>query len=74
VVQGTLNATPMLPGYLLAGQPIALIGPDPTGLIGSIGYLILALVLFAGIGFAGRKETIPEDNEVNSRDSRLVYR
>ncbi len=43
---GTVNATSALPGFLLKGQPIPLLGPDPTGLIGGIGYIVLALVLF----------------------------
>ena len=42
---GALNAATPLTGYLLKGSPIPLIGPDPSGLIGGIGYTILALVL-----------------------------
>lgn len=56
VGHGTVNATSALPGFLLAGQPIPLIGPDPTGLIGGIGYTILALVLLFKKGFAGRPQ------------------
>ncbi len=54
---GALNTTSALPGFLLKGAPIALLGPDPTGLIGGIGYIILALVLFLNRkAFAGRPE------------------
>lgn len=42
---GTVNATSALPGFLLKGAPIPLLGPDPTGLIGAMGYIILALAL-----------------------------
>lgn len=58
---GVLNATSALPGFLLAGAAIPLVGPEPTGLIGGIGYTLLALVLFFTPGaFAGRKEAGPE--------------
>jgi membrane protease YdiL (CAAX protease family) len=46
VGHGAVNASSALPSYLLAGQPITLIGPNPSGLIGGIGYVILALVIF----------------------------
>lgn len=55
---GAGNATAVLPGFLLAGQPIALIGPDPTGLIGGIGYVMVALVLFFKRRYAPRKAAI----------------
>jgi uncharacterized protein len=58
---GAVNATSALPGYLLNGAAIPLVGPDPTGLIGGIGYIILALVLFfSHKAFAGKKEAAPE--------------
>ncbi len=42
---------------MLKGPPIALLGPDPTGLIGGVGYIILVLVLFFNRGaVAGRPE------------------
>ncbi len=42
---GAINGLSALPGYLLAGSAIALIGPDPTGLVGGAGYILLALAL-----------------------------
>ncbi len=36
---GAINAASALPGYLLKGPAIALVGPDPTGLVGGIGYI-----------------------------------
>lgn len=39
------SSTSGLPAYLLVGQANPIMGPDPSGLIGGIGYLILALVL-----------------------------
>jgi membrane protease YdiL (CAAX protease family) len=42
---GAVNATSPLAGYLLRGPASPMIGPAPTGLIGGLGYLILALVL-----------------------------
>lgn len=55
---GTGNAVAVLPGYLLAGQPIPLIGPDPTGLLGGIGFVILAMVLLIGKAFKVKPELI----------------
>lgn len=45
VGHGAVNTASALPGYLLKGQAIPLLGPDATGLIGGIGYTLLALVL-----------------------------
>ena len=42
---GAINGTSALAGYLLKGPALPLLGPAPTGLIGGMGYLILALVL-----------------------------
>lgn len=54
---GAANPTAALPGFMLLGQPIPLMGPEPTGLVGGIGYLVLALVLFFSRGaFAPAKE------------------
>lgn len=72
VGHGAANAASALPGYFLAGQPIALIGPDPTGLIGGIGYIILALVLFFRNRHAARRVAAPEDHETNRQDSSLA--
>jgi uncharacterized protein len=52
---GAVNATSALAGYLLKGPAMAMLGPAPTGLIGGLGYLTLALVLlFSRTGFKGR--------------------
>lgn len=42
---GAANATSSLAGYLLKGPAIPMLGPAPTGLIGGLGYLLLALML-----------------------------
>ena len=61
---GAVNGVSALPGYLLKGAPIPLLGPDPTGLIGGIGYTIVALVLlFSRKAFAGGKESSPAQVE-----------
>jgi len=53
VGHGAVNATSILPGYVLKGSPIPLMGPDVSGLIGGIGFTILALVLLLSrIAFA----------------------
>lgn len=52
---GAVNATSALTGYLLKGTANPLLGPAPTGLIGGLGYLVLALVLlFSRSKFTGR--------------------
>lgn len=54
---GSINATSALPGYLLPGPASPLLGPGIPGLIGGLGYLVLALVLlFSRRAFAGEKE------------------
>ena len=51
---GAVNATSALAGYLLKGPAMPMLGPAPTGLIGGLGYLILALaLLFSRTGFRG---------------------
>jgi hypothetical protein len=56
VGHGAVNATSILPGYVLKGSPIPLMGPDVSGLIGGIGFTILALVLLLSrIAFASDK-------------------
>lgn len=42
---GVVNALSVLPGFFLAGQPVPLLGPDPSGLLGSFGFILLALLL-----------------------------
>ncbi len=43
---GAINGTAALAGYLLKGPALPLLGPAPTGLIGGLAYLVLALGLF----------------------------
>lgn len=50
---GAINGTSALAGYLLKGPAIPLLGPAPTGLIGGLAYLALALgLLFSRKAFA----------------------
>jgi membrane protease YdiL (CAAX protease family) len=57
---GAINGTSALAGFLLKGPALPLLGPAPTGLIGGLGYLVLALGLlfnrkaFAQDAFAGQ--------------------
>lgn len=54
---GTVNGTSALAGYLLKGPAFALLGPAPTGLIGGLGYILVALaLLFSRKAFAGRQD------------------
>jgi membrane protease YdiL (CAAX protease family) len=46
VAHGTVNGTAGLAGYFAGGSPHPAFGPAPTGLIGGLGYLALALVVF----------------------------
>jgi len=58
---GMLNATIGLSLNMLNGPPNRLLGPLPSGLIGGLGYLALALVLlFSRRVFAGAQEARPE--------------
>jgi membrane protease YdiL (CAAX protease family) len=55
VGHGAVNATSALTGYLLKGPALSMLGPAPTGFIGGLGYLTLALVLlFSRTKFTGR--------------------
>jgi membrane protease YdiL (CAAX protease family) len=50
---GAINGTSALPGFLLKGSALPLLGPAPTGLIAGLGYLVLALgLLFSRKAFA----------------------
>jgi membrane protease YdiL (CAAX protease family) len=61
VGHGAVNATAGLAGYLLKGPANLLLGPLPTGLIGGMGYIILALVLlFNRRAFVEEKEAVTE--------------
>jgi uncharacterized protein len=68
---GAVNATSALTGYMLKGPAMPMLGPAPTGLIGGLGYLTLALVLlFSRTLFTGR---LSERSETASSPS-LVSR
>lgn len=56
---GAGNAAAALPGFVLNGSPVPLMGPDATGLLGGIGYSILALILLFN-----RKALVKEDQNV----------
>jgi membrane protease YdiL (CAAX protease family) len=57
VAHGTVNPTSGLTGYLLKGPAVPLVGPEVTGLLGGLGFTLLALVLlFSRRAFAGGKE------------------
>jgi len=43
---GVINATASLMLYFIGGEPESLIGPMPVGIIGSLGYALLALLIF----------------------------
>lgn len=50
---GAVNGTAVLAGYMLKGSALPLLGPAPTGLIGGLGYLLLAVgLLFSRKAFA----------------------
>ena len=57
---GTINPTAVLAGYLAKGPGLPLLGPTPTGLIGGLGYLLIALALvFSRGAFAGHRAAEP---------------
>jgi len=54
---GMFNATTLLSWNLLKGPANMLLGPQSSGLIGGMGYLVLALILLFSLrAFAGRNE------------------
>lgn len=58
---GTINATASLAVFFLIGPANQLLGPGPTGLIGGLGYIALALALLLNRNaFAGYAEPLPE--------------
>lgn len=71
---GAANAASVLPGFFQARQSIALIGPDVTGLVGGLGYAILALVLLFSKGHAERKEAIPNDLKIYPHHEKSLRR
>ena len=54
---GMLNGTSTFPMMVTNGTANALLGPGPTGLVGMLGYVVLALVLLVNPkAFVGRQE------------------
>jgi len=47
---GVINASALLMVYFISGAPDLLIGPMPVGIIGSLGYALLALVILLSRG------------------------
>jgi membrane protease YdiL (CAAX protease family) len=43
---GVINATASLMIYFIQGEPEYLIGPMPVGIIGALGYALLAVLIF----------------------------
>ncbi len=59
---GMLNGTSAFPMLMSNATANPLLGPGPTGLIGMLGYVILALMLlFSPKAFAGQKEVRAEE-------------
>ena len=57
IAHGMLNGTSVFPTLLANATANPLLGPGPTGLVGMLGYVILALVLlFNPKAFAGEKK------------------
>ena len=62
IAHGMLNGTSVFPTILANATANPLLGPGPTGLVGILGYVILALVLlFNPKAFGARNETRPEE-------------
>lgn len=73
VGHGMFNATIILPSFLLKGPVNTLLGPQPSGLIGGIGYLALALLLlFSRRAFTGGKQQVGSANLQAKEYSTLV--
>ena len=43
---GAINASPMLMLYFLTRDTDRLVGPIPLGIVGGLGYILLALLIF----------------------------
>jgi uncharacterized protein len=62
IAHGMLNGTSAFPTLLANATANPLLGPGPTGLVGMLGYVVLALVLlFNPKAFAGEKEARIEE-------------
>jgi uncharacterized protein len=65
---GMTNAASVLPVLLFQGQANVLLGPAPTGLIGGLGFVLLALVLFFNRkALAGQPEAAPASAQAVDR-------
>lgn len=53
---GVINQISVMPKLPMKGPAMLLLGPGPSGLIGGLGYLVLALVLMLGRGAFTREE------------------
>jgi len=68
---GVINASAMLMAFFIRGAPDALIGPVPVGIVGSLGYALLALVILLSRGalapIGSRRAVEPQAVEVVSQ-------
>ena len=55
IIHGVVNIIGEVPVYLSVSQKSGLLGPNPTGLLGMAGLLVLAVVLSARLGRIGRQ-------------------
>jgi len=56
---GVINASALLMVYFISGAPDLLIGPMPVGIIGSLGYALLALVILLRRGALAQPAPAP---------------
>lgn len=55
IIHGVVNIIGEAPVFLTVSQKSGLLGPNPTGLIGMSGLILLAVILFCRIGKAKSK-------------------
>ncbi|TCL60024.1 CAAX prenyl protease-like protein [Kineothrix alysoides] len=58
IIHGAVNVIGEVPVYLTISQKSGLLGPNPTGLVGMMGLILCAIVLFVCLGKADNKLTI----------------
>jgi membrane protease YdiL (CAAX protease family) len=58
---GAINASPMLMSPFLTGDPDRLIGPIPIGIVGGLGYILLALLIFFSARALAQPTAAPGD-------------
>jgi len=56
-----INASPILMLYFIRGDPDPLIGPIPVGIIGGLGYAMLALLIFFSPRAMAQPASVPVD-------------